>query len=310
MVFEDGTETELSDCDVDNHITTVVNRQFYIPHLIALTDYVFKVAATNILPLPHAELVYSPPFTVTTIYVTLPLPPLFFHAPTLLRTGGAISLQWEVPYDTGGVPIEDVYYEVYFKPNWRGSEDEMLGCSATGKSSGNFSCTTGYLVHSTLYNFRVHALNPTSRCSISKGIIDDSATPYIDVNTTEPTLPSHPLNLRLSLVNTTGGALGSQWNLPLDGGGVPIKNYSLFYQRESETDQVVVPWKGPFTLPDDSRWFVDCLSLFFTSPFEPRMFQMDPTLLNNLSVPCSLSSTMHFFSLKVYYIRDECDARI
>jgi hypothetical protein len=97
MLDEDGVAAVLPDTDPEGHGPT----EFYVSRLLALTEYSFKIAATNTLPLSTEELQFSNVFTLATIYITLPLVPRRVEAPLANLTGGAVRLFWKAPFDTG-----------------------------------------------------------------------------------------------------------------------------------------------------------------------------------------------------------------
>ena len=157
--------------------------------------------------------------TVKTELPSAPTPPRNVVASS--ATGGAISVAWDPPLDTGGLDVS--HYTLRMDPvpaissatagtpgdaSWPAVAD---GAAIDGSTP---ALQVGGLTAETMYTFGVSATNNVSTSSMSDAAV---------LSTGPLSAPSAPTGLRL--VSATGGALTVAWDAPLDFGGIDLSSY-------------------------------------------------------------------------------------
>lgn len=234
----------------------------------------------------------------------------------LKTSGGAAVISFTEPQDLGGASPLDIIYRVFVngenRLNLTAADLEKVRASAASRTSRRLTefghhrrlaastytgVTIGGLDPGELYNIEVM---PISAFGVSK---DSGSTP---AETEVPTAPSEPL--ALTLEQATGGSLTMKWDPPLDTGGVPLGEYTLFMATTSSV--------GPFSavcieartlctvsqlLPATRHWFyavarneigesqptstVDALTVGVTPPSSPLNARV--TMVDHNSVECA-----------------------
>ena len=139
------------------------------------------------------------------------------------KTGGAISLQWTEPHDTGGLPITK--YTLFFRKSGLSAE-----WTKVSEETERF-VTVKSLTAETYYNFKVVPTASSSDPAFSKVGKDKQET----FSTSTMTLPaSNELRCIPTVLHKTGGMLHLKWLNPLDTGGGGISGYSLILASDRD----------------------------------------------------------------------------
>ncbi|GMF11679.1 unnamed protein product [Phytophthora lilii] len=125
------------------------------------------------------------------------------------RTGGMVTLSWTAPFDLGGAGIKSYLVNVS-----RHSHSVFVGAYTTNENT----VFANGLLPETSYSATVEAIT-------KDGVAGEASIPII-FTTTGVSVPGKPSSL--SITKRTGGALYVEMTPPLDVGGAPILNYSLF----------------------------------------------------------------------------------
>ncbi|OQR99767.1 hypothetical protein ACHHYP_04479 [Achlya hypogyna] len=191
---------------------------YWIGGLVVNTSYTMAVAAAQSNVATYGP--NSPAVTVATGNASSVGPPL--NVAFSARTGGALTVSWDVPLDTGGVPI------VNYRVQWTDATGAQQA-STTNSSTRSFNIYG--LLAMTAYPVKVKANNgvPYALCG---GWGPFSATTWL--STDSVTLPGAPiLNAWASAL--TGGSISISWSPPIDTGGTTIRGYHVFYKMASAT---------------------------------------------------------------------------
>lgn len=170
------------------------------------TDYDVEVVAVNALS-GCAELsanAFSDPVTFTTGDATVPQPPENIRPSGV--TGGGIEVQWDEPFDNGGVSIDS--YDVYFSSTQNPYDWSLLDTTTATKYA------MAGLNPSTPYYWKL-----TSQNAQGNSIESDVVT----ISTTAPSAPGKCL--AAYPLNRTGGMLNLTWDPPVDDGGMEVGSY-------------------------------------------------------------------------------------
>ena len=132
---------------------------------------------------------------------------------------GQVSVSWDAPADTGGLPI-DVYTVETFEVGQ--SQPVAQTCTTTG----DLSCVVRGLTNGVTYEFGV-----TASTNAATSPMSDRSAPVL-----LPLLPGAPTNV----TGVPGdGQVSVSWDAPVDTGGLPIIAYSV--QSNQSVDGQFVP---------------------------------------------------------------------
>ncbi|RHY39664.1 hypothetical protein DYB30_003145 [Aphanomyces astaci] len=210
--------------------------QFTFYGLLASTAYNIRVAAVNLMGTGSAS-AYA---TLSTSAASPALPPT---TPKILsQSGGAVTLSFTPPLDTGGVPLADLSYAVYannvlvttishaefVQSGSSTSSTRELSVATSDLESvstlhrrrrldASGSVTVGNLNPSTVYDFQVRAVSVQGGTS--------GGAPQQSGQTSQPTTPGPPDPPKLD--KATGGLLSFSWNAVTDSGGSSITAFVL-----------------------------------------------------------------------------------
>ncbi|RQM22500.1 hypothetical protein B5M09_000922 [Aphanomyces astaci] len=210
--------------------------QFTFYGLLASTAYNIRVAAVNLMGTGSAS-AYA---TLSTSAASPALPPT---TPKILsQSGGAVTLSFTPPLDTGGVPLADLSYAVYANnvlvttishaefvqsASSTSSTRELSVVTSDLESVSTLhrrrrldasgSVTVGNLNPSTVYDFQVRAVSVQGGTS--------GGSPQQSGQTSQPTTPGPPDSPKLD--KATGGLLSFSWNAVTDSGGSSITAFVL-----------------------------------------------------------------------------------
>ncbi|ETW02023.1 hypothetical protein H310_06540 [Aphanomyces invadans] len=199
---------------------------------LASTTYNFRVAAVNMMGTgsPSAYATFS------TSAASPALPPT---SPKILsQSGGAVTLSFTPPLDTGGVPLSELSYAVYAnnvlvatishaefmesasKTSSRSLREEYPETNSQSRRrrlDASGSVIVGNLNPSTTYDFLVKAVSAQGGMS--------SGSPQQAGQTSQPSKPGAPDPP--TLVKSTGGMVSFSWNAVTDSGGSSITKFIL-----------------------------------------------------------------------------------
>lgn len=149
------------------------------------------------------------PVSAATTTPTVSSPPL---ALTLDQaTGGSLTMAWEPPVDTGGVPLEG--FALYLA-TVSGAGPFALACT-----EAQTLCMIDGLSPSTAYWFYVVARNDVG---------DSMPTATVRAQTQTITAPNSPLNVRITMFDDV--SVECAWDPPADLGGSSIVSYTVLVQ--------------------------------------------------------------------------------
>ena len=193
-------------------------------------DYDFVVSAKNVKG--YSE--YSTPLIVTTMGPTQPSQPLDISSVSL--SGGAVSLAWGPPMDTGGLPVSG--YKAWLEV------DGALQLVYDGTQNSALKYTYEGLNASTPYEFRISALNGigSNHEGVQAVVLAETKGPNV------PSTPQAPL-----FVSRTGGSLTLSVVRPADTGGIPSESFKVMI-RKSQTPIFDIGCSGTF----DSSGIGEC----------------------------------------------------
>lgn len=194
---EDWTET-----NVDVGADTVAARSITLGQLPHSTEFHVRVAAHN---LPSClDLSEWTPFVAAS--TTPPSPPGPVTGVVAVQaSGGAFTVLWKAPTDTGGSPV--LTYQVVFV---RPAPVVVASISAEEFATAG-GVQVGGLVHSTVYPTLVVATN-----SIGLGPADA----IVELTTGAMSHPSEAASVTATALS--GGAMRVDWDAPADTGGSPV----------------------------------------------------------------------------------------
>lgn len=188
--------------------------------LDANTWYVFAVSADNDgedAGLPSEVVIAETPAPYK------PTQPLSLA--TVSASGGAVTLSWQPPLDTGGIPIDEYEVSHYFADGE--STPNPLPDSVV-VSGDVLTASVGGLTAVTSYSFVVTASNAVGFCT---GPSDPSDP--VGSTTAVATAPGPP---SASAIEPDGGFVTVSISPPHDGGGSPITSYDATVARTSGED--------------------------------------------------------------------------
>ncbi|KAF0701201.1 Aste57867_8311 [Aphanomyces stellatus] len=204
--------------------------------LLAATSYNVRVSAVNIMGV-------GSPSMYAQFSTDIPSPAQPPSAPTIVsQSGGAVTLTFTPPVDTGGVPLSDLSYAIYANNVLVAqiSQADLVALTAASSSSRQLTSlnlgiremklsetgrrldsqagvVVGNLNPSTQYTFQITTISSTG--GMSAGSTQQSGSTSLP---TKPGAPDPPL-----LVKSTGGLLSFSWSPVKDDGGTSILNYIL-----------------------------------------------------------------------------------
>ncbi|TMW60499.1 hypothetical protein Poli38472_000541 [Pythium oligandrum] len=177
-----------------------------ISNLTSNSAYTLQVAAIN----PRGLGAYSEPLEV--VMTDTSIPTIVRDLQISAMTGGAAKMVWQVPADSGGVPIARYQFRVY---------DTVLGSDRVVYVDGQaVSATIGGLVAERQYQFSIRPEN-------SAGLVGPQATVTEQTfSASPPALPPAP-----RLLFATGGSMSFSVLQPIDCGGTDLLSYTVKYGR-------------------------------------------------------------------------------
>lgn len=202
---------------------------FQVGGLTATTSYYFTATATNEVGTsgPGATLLKA------TGQLSAPSPPL--AVALTASTGGALTLSWTPPVDSGGIDLAT--YVLLLNGTVATLEQEAAGATAP----------SGFMTRlnaSALYNLTVHATNVADSC-VGAGLPSD----WMLVATQAPTLPTAPTALEVT--EESGGSIALAWGEPLDIGGADVTAHTIEYR----TSVGPGPWRAAGTAAASARTY-------------------------------------------------------
>ncbi|EQC29080.1 hypothetical protein SDRG_13240 [Saprolegnia diclina VS20] len=192
------------------------NPSIWIGGLLANTTYTLSLAAAQSAFIGYG--LRSPNVTFTTGAASLATAPT--NVAVASATGGALTLQWDLPLDTGGVPI------LNYRVQWTDASNTVQVVE-TGNAARVFVITG--LVARRAYPVQIQCFNAVP-IALTQGWGPYSAV--ASLSTTSATLPGPPI-LSSTPTATTGGSITVTWAPPLDTGGAPIVGYHVFFKAAS-----------------------------------------------------------------------------
>ncbi|KDO29141.1 hypothetical protein SPRG_05384 [Saprolegnia parasitica CBS 223.65] len=208
------------------NVLTRVSTTTVVPYLGSPSVWIggLQANATYTLSLAAAQSAYigygppSPNVTFTTGAPSLATAPM--NVAVASATGGALTLQWDLPLDAGGVPI------LSYRVRWTDASNAVQ-VAETGNAARTFAITG--LVASRAYPIQIQCYNAVP-IALTQGWGPYSAV--ASLSTTNASLPGTPV-LSSTPTATTGGSITVTWSPPLDTGGAPILGYHVFFKTAS-----------------------------------------------------------------------------
>ena len=203
---------------------------YRMPGLLAEHPYEVRIAAVNTQGIGTLGAIA----TFNTTEITMPDPPSTPQVTT--ATGGAVSIEFEPPADTGGVPPDELLYEIYANGRVVASvtQAELLAIQSQGgrrlaEDDTAVGFTVGSLDPSALYNFEIQSVSDAGTSDSSGGVEGATSLPTAPGSMDPPTIAS-----------STGGAITLQWLVNDDSGGDPISAYLLYRSTAIDGTYAVV----------------------------------------------------------------------
>jgi hypothetical protein len=234
----------------------LVRNSIRIQGLLAETEYSFKVSTVpfpstgGVSPDTEYKMSTTSPSISTSPenLVSTPSHPfcsnagIDMHLPSCLPSGGAISMDWGPPIDSGGQEISE--YEIFMDVKNGEGQSQSGGYQLVGSINipdGSSDAPTLRTIRlDSLSKGFTHTLRVRARNSITTPLGEKAWGPEsssIDILTSTGSKPGYiPRFAQVPAPNgTTGGRLGFEWDPPLDAGGREIISYSLFLLQTSST---------------------------------------------------------------------------
>jgi hypothetical protein len=208
---------------------------YKITSLTAGTPYYVRVSAHNRMGFGYPAL--TEPEYETPTY----LPP---GAPPMVRlessTDTSISVVWDEPRENGGADVKG--YELWMD-DWSGGNERLIYDGTDAPTTYTFTVDTSSsfgVRKSNSYRFRVRAMNYCIATDASKACYGEfsDASVFAVRAPRAPLAPPMPYRSSKSELGTSGSRNDAQitirWEIPVDNGGDPITEYSVWVARPNE----------------------------------------------------------------------------